>query len=334
MIMDDAQAGSRKSKTYRPRRARSGNPPPFQLTERDIEIISHVAKNRFLNSDHIRRLVGGSPKNITTRLKALFEHGYLDRPECQYDTYRPGGGSSYIAYALADRGARFLSETEADRVRSTRLACRPVCWTHKNKSVGRPFLEHALAIADFAVGLKQSVAQNNSVELIEGNELVARLPDETRAAKKPYRLNVPVIHGGTRMPIGVEPDYAFSLHIKRAKRKAFFLVEIDRGTMPVERFDLKQTSILRKLLAYQTLWKSNVHNSHFGWRNFRVLFVTTSAERAENMITSMNAHALTKGTPLFLFTDKSALYEKGGLLAEPFLDGFGNEQFLLPKKWT
>ena len=325
MIMDDLKSRSSRSKSYRPRRARSGNPPPFQLTDRDREIIRHVAEYRFLNSDHIRRLVEGSSKNITTRLKALYEHQYLDRPECQYDTYRPGGGSAPIAYALADRGAQCLNETEADGIRFS--------WTHKNKSVGRPFLEHTLAIADFAVGLKQSVAKLDHVDLIEGDALIAKLPDKTRAFKKPWRLNVPVIHVGTRMPIGVEPDYAFSLHLPKAKRRVYFLVEIDRGTMPVERFDLKQTSILRKFLAYQTLWQSKAHNAHFGWRNFRVLFVTTSQERVENMITSMNANALTKNSPLFYFADKQSLYEKGDLLSKPFLDCYSNEQYLLPKKW-
>lgn len=324
-FMDNMKSGSRKSKAYRPRRARSGNPPPFQLTKRDIEIIAHVAKHRFLNSDHIRRLVGGSPKNVTTRLKALFEHGYLDRPECQYDTYRPGGGSSFIAYALADRGARLLSETGADGVRFS--------WTQKNKSVGRPFLEHALAIADFAVGLRQVVMGHDNVRLIEGEELSAQLPEETRALKKPCRLSVPVMYGGTRHAVGVEPDYAFSLHLRQARRKAFFLVEIDRGTMPVERFDLKQTSILRKFLAYQTLWNAKTHHAHFGWRNFRVLFVTTSAERVENMIASSHGNTLTRGTPLFLFAHKGSLYEKEDLLAQPFLDCYGNEQYLLPKKW-
>ena len=135
-VMDNPKSGAGRYKSYRPRRARSGNPPPFQLTDRDREIILHVAEYRFLNSDHIRRLVEGSSKNITTRLKALYEHGYLDRPECQYDTYRPGGGSAPIAYALADRGAQCLNETERDGVSSSRLACRPACWTHKNKSCG------------------------------------------------------------------------------------------------------------------------------------------------------------------------------------------------------
>ena len=47
---------------YRPKRVRSNAPPPLQLTERDVEIIRLVAHYRFLNSDHIRRLVPGWPR--------------------------------------------------------------------------------------------------------------------------------------------------------------------------------------------------------------------------------------------------------------------------------
>ena len=146
------------------------------------------------------------------------------------------------------------------------------------------------------------------VELIDGDELVAGFPEETQRLKKPFHLNVPVIHRGGRIAVGVEPDYAFSLYLPKVRRRAFFLVEVDRGTMPVERFDLKQTSILRKLLAYQAMWKSKRHTQHFGWRKFRVLFVTTSHERVENVIASMNAYSQTKDSPLFLFADKQSLY--------------------------
>ena len=118
---------------YRPRRKRSGNPPPFQITPRDLEILRAVARYRFLHSGHIRRLIPGSHKNLTNRLKGLFEHAYLDRPPCQYDFYRPGGGSSLAVYALADKGARLLSHhdglTFGDHV----------SWAHKNREVGRPF---------------------------------------------------------------------------------------------------------------------------------------------------------------------------------------------------
>ena len=101
--------------------------------------------------------------------------------------------------------------------------------------------------------------------------------------------------------------------------------------MPVARRDLRQSSIMRKLQAYQTMWKSKTHSVHFNWRNFRVLFVTTSQERVENMIACANAQALTKQSPLFLFAHKEALYGKGDILAEPYMDVGGNNEYLLPK---
>lgn len=315
---------TRPSRKYRPRRARSGAPPPLQITPRDVEIIRHVARYRFLNSDHIRRLVPGSAKNIGNRLKALFEHGYLDRPDCQYDTYRPGGGASPIVYALADRGAHLLASTATD-AGSARGS-----WTQKNKSVGRPFLEHTLAIADFSVAMRAAIDARAAVDLIEGEELIAGFPNETRAQAKPYRVSVPVFHQSTRMDIGLEPDYAFSLYLPKAKRRAFFLVEIDRGTMPVERERLHQSSILRKLLAYQAFWQSKRQQQHFGWRNFRVLFVTTSTERVKHMLAAVDTHTAIKGSPLFWFADKQTLYASPDILAQDWRDCSGSNQSLLP----
>ena len=309
--------------SYRPRRVRSGDPPPFQVTERDVEIIRLVSHYRFLNSHHIRRLVPGSHKNITNRLKALFEHRLLDRPQCQYDYYRPGGGSSAIAYALSDRGA-YLLAARGEFSQGARVS-----WAHKNKKVGRPFLEHSLAIADLAVALNDAVHSRKDAELLDGDALLDILPGETAALQKPYRLNVPVVHQATRHMVGVEPDYAFSLAFPKLCRRAFFLAEVDRGTMPVERRDLKQTSIVRKLLAYQTLWKAKRHHEHFGWHNFRVLIITTSKDRADNMRAAMNAHRLLQGSPLFLFAHKDELYS-ADILAAKWRDGDGNAHRLIP----
>ncbi len=312
------------TKTYRPRRIRSNNPLPFQLTERDIKIIQLVARHRFLNSNHVRRLVGGSAKNITNRLKALFEHGLLDRPQNQFDTYRMGGGTSPLVYALADKGVQLLADTfeQPDGKR--------ISWTHKNNSASRPFLQHTLGIADFAVAMQIAMAGRDDVDLIAGDELMDNFPAKILARKKPYRLSVPVIHQNVRLDIGLEADYAFSLYLPKVRRKAFFLVEIDRGTMPVVRRDLKQSSILRKLLAYQVMWKMKLHQKHFGWGNFRVLFVTESTERVENMIAAANSQSQTNQSPLFLFADKSSLYGLEEVLDYQWRDTIGGKQFLLP----
>ncbi|MGH1407415.1 MAG: replication-relaxation family protein [Rhodomicrobiaceae bacterium] len=310
--------------SYRPRRVRSDNPPPFQLTRRDIKMIHLVAKYRFLNSDQIRKLVKGSHKNITNRLKTLFEYGYLDRPDCQFETYRLGGGTSPLVYALTDKGAHLLAN-ECEYRELTRHG-----WSAKNKSAGRPFLKHTLAIADFVTSLQLAISNRDDVQLIDSEALENAFPMNTQELSKPYRLNISVIHQGTRSDIGLEPDYAFALYLPQMQKRAHFLVEIDRGTMPVLRRDLKQSSVLRKLLAYQSMWKMKRHTVHFGWQNFRVLFVTTNTERVENMIEATNSNSQTEGSPLFLFADKPELNENN-LLLDKWNNLNGIRQSLLPK---
>ena len=49
--------------------------------------------------------------------------------------------------------------------------------------------------------------------------------------------------------------------------------------MPVMRNNLSQTSFYRKLRAYEATWSQSIHQTQFGFNRFRVLTVTTSAER-------------------------------------------------------
>ncbi len=304
---------------YRPRRRRSGNPLPFQVTARDLDILRAVARFRFLNSGHITALLPGSAKNMRARLKLMFEHGLLDRPECQYDTYRPGGGSAEIVYALADMGARLLAESGCPDIGAH------AGWSQKNRAAGRPFLEHTLAIADFAVALAASVRDRDDIELLDDAALLARFPAATQAMPKPLNMSVPVIFDGTRHVIGIEPDYAFSLGFPALRQRANYLVEIDRGTMPVERSSLAASSILRKLIPYREIWRTGLHTTRFGWRNFRVLTVTTESERAKHMRESALRHLGTTDAALFWFVDRSALTSSGPL-AHVWCDAAGTSR--------
>ena len=233
----------------------------------------------------------------------------------------PGGGSSLAVYALADKGARLLIREDGH------LQGAQVSWSAKNRAVGRPFLEHTLAIAGFAVGLRCGVRERADIELLDGDNLLARMPDETRGSSKPLRFSVPVIFRGARHLIGTEPDYAFSLGFPERKVRANYLVEIDRGTMPVKRTDLAASSILKKFLAYQEFWRSKQHTRQYGWRNFRVLMVTTDAERASNMCDCLKRQTGGEGSPLFWFTSNP-----DGVPAAVAIwtDGFSQPQTLLP----
>jgi hypothetical protein len=47
-------------------------------------------------------------------------------------------------------------------------------------------------------------------------------------------------------------------------QRAYFFLEADRGTMPVIRKVLVQTSFFRKLLAYEATWTNKVHQRQLG----------------------------------------------------------------------
>jgi len=87
------------------------------------------------------------------------------------------------------------------------------------------------------------------------------------------------------------------------------MVEIDRGTMPIERADVRQTSFERKMRAYLTAYAEKQHEQRFGWKAYRVLVVTTNERRRNAMmdvlrnITVLNS----PGSSLFFFATRDQL---------------------------
>ena len=67
----------------RKRFERSVVPNPMQITERDLRLLAQVGRHRFLSSAQLVALDGGSAQNVLRCLRALFDHGYLDRPKSQ-----------------------------------------------------------------------------------------------------------------------------------------------------------------------------------------------------------------------------------------------------------
>jgi len=114
------------------------------------------------------------------------------------------------------------------------------------------------------------------------------------------------------LKLGVIPDRVFALEYPDPdgnSRRAFFFLEADRGTMPVIRRNLSQTSFHRKLLAYEATWSQSIHRARFGFHRFRVLTVTTSTERLRSLVEAYSS--LKSGHGLFLFTDQKSLKESG-----------------------
>ena len=126
---------------------------------------------------------------------------------------------------------------------------------------------------------------------------------------------------GAEVPL-IRSQWLFGLEFDG--KCCWYCLEADRATMPITRGDLSQTSFQRKLLAYEATWTQQLHKKNFGWQRFRVLTVTTNAERVQGMIAA--CQQLKQGRGLFLFTDTKTLAGQPDFLAlrwRTFRDGQG-----------
>jgi hypothetical protein len=270
-----------------PRFERSPGIAAFQLTERDKEILRLVYRHRFLRSSHICALISGSTQQLLRRLKLLYHHAYLSRPRTQIDYYHHGG-TSQMVYCLGRYGSSLLKAELGDMFRS-------VPWDKDNNSDKRVFLKHALLVSDIMVSIERACRARGICLLLE---------PELAKGNRPFRWRINV--EGQRL--SVAPDRVFALDFAEPGgniRRSFFFLEADRGTMPVIRKTLSQTSLYRKVLAYKTTWSQLIHQKNFGFPRFRVLTVTTNAVRVNSLVDA--CAKLNSGRGLFLFTDRTIL---------------------------
>jgi hypothetical protein len=291
-----------------PRFKRSPHTAPLRLTDRDGKIIHLVYTHRFIRSHHIVALIGGSPQQILRRLQSLYHHGYLERPRAQINSYHRGG-SRRIAYGLGNKGGVFLKQTLG-------VAFRKASWNEKNQAVGRMFLEHALLVSDVMATIEIACRKAN-VRFIAEDELLKP------QIERPLRWNVRL---GSRAKVGVVPDRVFAIEypdsVGAAIRANFFL-EADRGTMPVQRSNVTQSSFHRKMLAYEATWAQSIHRTRFGFSRFRVLAVTTNAARVASLVRA--CAQLKSGHGLFLFADRSILTMPDAILSTSIKTGRDGE---------
>jgi len=295
----------------RPRFRRSAEPPPFRLTDDDVEIVRVVARHRLIRSTHIAALVGRSLDRTNDRLMRLFHAGYVDRPRAQLDRF-PTSGSSHYIYALADRGARLLRDEDGVEIRNPE-------WSRKNREAGRQFIEHQIEIVNFQVALERAVRERGDIRLLTSKEMSAA----SSASRSPYLLRTKLSQRGVVREIGVDPDIVFALELADGSQRNF-MVEIDRGTMPIKRSDPDQTSFEGKMRVYLAAHAAKQHERQFGWRNFRVLVVTTDQRRIASMMEGLRQLRVPRsiGPLLFLFSTFEDL-RKTGPLTYQWSDGNG-----------
>jgi hypothetical protein len=105
------------------------------------------------------------------------------------------------------------------------------------------------------------------------------------------------------------PDKVFGFDFTAARRRSYFIVEADRGTMPFIRSNPRQTSFHQKILGYVAGSRPiNLHGQHFGIGNFRILTITISVERIASMIAALKQATRGVGSNQFLVVERAELH--------------------------
>jgi len=125
----------------------------------------------------------------------------------------------------------------------------------------------------------------------------------------PFRWNTCVRHQGRHYDLAIAPDYVFGIEQEQddgATKRRYYFVEIDRGTMPVTRRDIRQSSIMRKVRSYTDSFERSVPTKRFGISRFQVLFIVKSDQRMADIqaaIKTSDLPSLPAGLFLFRWRD-------------------------------
>jgi hypothetical protein len=220
------------------------------ITTGDITIFKLICEFRFLRREHLSRLTGRPAKRLHRRLHKLVSAGYLAsiRLPQQKHIYSLGRAASHV---LVEEGIA------DDNLLAERLR------VHELKEL---FLRHEMMIVDIHVLLS-----------LAGNKGALR-PIAWREGRELFDSVMVADHDGlTKLPI--RPDVFFTLEDSRrpaGANRAHFFLEADRSTAT-------QTRFKDKIRAYWHYLEQGLHTKKFDIKNFRMVTVTLTHERAKNL---------------------------------------------------
>jgi hypothetical protein len=112
------------------------------------------------------------------------------------------------------------------------------------------------------------VAQRNrsDIDLLEASTIIARAPEKTQRARYPLKwvAQVPDGHGG-EVPASVISDDLFGLVFDDGSA-SYFVVEVDRGQMPVRRTVGRREEVVAGKRRVRTYYMHKLSTYWHGWR--------------------------------------------------------------------
>ncbi len=143
------------------------------------------------------------------------------------------------------------------------------------------------------------------LRLLDRAEILEDAPASKRERQVRVAANIRL--DGVFKRNAAKPDALFGLRFND-EEESYFLLEIDRGEMPVERYqDLYRTYYAKKMLTYYEASRQQRYIHDLGVNNVRIATVTTTPERVAQMLEALKRITEDRGSSMFLFTDDLTL---------------------------
>lgn len=241
----------------------------FQLTEGDIEIIKHIFNHRLLTVDHLAALTNRWSSRLRQRLPQLVNRHYLYRIENPTQKYLYLIGRESVPI-LVERGIASKELIE---------------WRMRHHELKDLFLKHLLMISDIHTALEIATRESH-IKLIHWKQ------------GKELNDSVVIHEDGVKQKLPIQPDAFFILQDTarpEGKNKSYFFLEADRSTTTHQRFQ-------RKIKAYWNYFQQGGHKKKHNIEIFRVVTITLTKERAENLCEAVQDILPTAAKDFYFFS--------------------------------
>jgi hypothetical protein len=297
----------------------AGRPVQAVMTERQMQLLDFLERNRYATFDDIHAYLGGDPTALryTIRVLKAKPNAYIkvcDQHAEERNLRRK------LAYELDKRGIDFLRE-------SGKLI--------PDRRYVRNFTHAALA-SHATASIEAGISAAPHARLISWPEILAsqNMPAATKRMEHPAGMRIAYEIGGIVREKTVRADSSpFGVMLDLADRKKFRFfpgIEADTGTEPITVSDFERTSIFSKFKAYLAVEAAETYRTHFGFPIFFVPFVTTSASRMRSMMDELNRITDGRGSKMLIFKVASRDSAPGYLFGEVW-ERVGHDPMVLSK---